>query len=56
MLSFADPLARFRGKRALCLKFGRWGFAREDVANLFESRNLGIYLPQYFWNWHDHPV
>jgi hypothetical protein len=48
MLSFADPLARFRGKRALRFKFGSRRFTREDVTNLFEPGNLGIDLLQYF--------
>jgi hypothetical protein len=56
MLSFADPLARFCGKRALRFKFGSGGFTREDVTNFFEPRNLGIDLLQYFRNRHHHLV
>jgi hypothetical protein len=55
-LSFADPPARFRGKRALRFKLGSWDFTSEDVTNLFEPSNLGINLLQYFWNRHDHLV
>jgi hypothetical protein len=55
-LSFADPLARFFGKRGPRSKFGSWGFTCEDVTNLFEPRYLGIDLLQYFWNLHAHQV
>jgi hypothetical protein len=53
-LSSADPLARCYGRRALRFRFGIWGFTREDVTNLFEPSDLGIYLLQYFWNPHDY--
>jgi len=53
---FADWLAHCSGTRALRRRFGNWGFTCEDVTNLFESRYLGIYLLQYFWNWHDYLV